>query len=466
MATRFYTAEQLGPNRALTPEGFLACTDVPVARTGTMIYGANEVPVAASADGTIKVHRDDDAVFHPDFLASLVGKSVVNDHPPADVLPENWKQYEVGVGLNPHRGTGMQADLLLMDLLIKDPDAIGDVISGKREISLGYDAEYEEIARGEGRQVDLFGNHIALVDAGRCGSRCAIGDHLPTIKGAVKMATKKTSKSTLDKLLSRISKAFHDKDPEEMKDAMEEMETVKDSMEESDPSEGGVHVHVGGQSKFNDDDHEEYRASNEKEHEEFRKRLDALEGKAKDAEAESETKEKEVKDAEAETKEKESEAKAKDAEIEGDLEEEAPEGTGDKARKARDSAYMEDSFQETVALAEILAPGIRIPTFDHAASPKVTLDAVCQLRRKALDFAYATPEGQSIIEEIHGKELNLSGMKCNAVRSLFKATAAMKKSSNNKSGHRTGDFSQASVKTGPLTLAQLNERNAKLYSNK
>ena len=35
----------------------------------------------------------------------------------------------------------------------------------------------------------------------------------------------------------------------------------------------------------------------------------------------------------------------------GELEYEAPPGTGDKARAAKDSAYLEDSFQDAVAKA-------------------------------------------------------------------------------------------------------------------
>ena len=31
--------EQIGPMQAMTPEGFLLCKDVPIARTGVMTYG-------------------------------------------------------------------------------------------------------------------------------------------------------------------------------------------------------------------------------------------------------------------------------------------------------------------------------------------------------------------------------------------------------------------------------------------
>ena len=175
---RFYTSERLGPKRSLTPEGFLLCEDVPIARCGTMLYADGEVPVTADRDGIIRIHRDPEDVFSPDSVASWNGKPVTYEHPPEKVQTVNWKTYSVGVTLNPHRGDGAVYDneFLYADLLIQDADAVRDVLAGLREVSGGYDAEYEDIAPGEGRQHLIVGNHVALVDRGRCGPKCMIGD--------------------------------------------------------------------------------------------------------------------------------------------------------------------------------------------------------------------------------------------------------------------------------------------------
>ncbi len=45
MTTRFYTVASLSPKRHMTPEGFLICEDVPVARIGEQIYGPDETPI-------------------------------------------------------------------------------------------------------------------------------------------------------------------------------------------------------------------------------------------------------------------------------------------------------------------------------------------------------------------------------------------------------------------------------------
>jgi hypothetical protein len=170
---QFYTVSEISENRALTNEGFLLLKNVPVARTGTQIYGEDEVPIEADGAGMVRVEREEGEVFRPETIASFNGKPVTNDHPPDLVTPENWKELAVGHMQNVHRGEGIDDDLLYADLLITDQDAITAIEDGKVEVSCGYDAEYEQTDIGRGRQYNIIGNHIALVDKGRCGPRCA-----------------------------------------------------------------------------------------------------------------------------------------------------------------------------------------------------------------------------------------------------------------------------------------------------
>jgi hypothetical protein len=66
-------------------------------------------------------------------------------------------------------------------LLITTEKGIELVKAGLREVSCGYDAQYEQIEKGKGRQRDIIGNHVALVTKGRAGSRCTIQDNKPCI---------------------------------------------------------------------------------------------------------------------------------------------------------------------------------------------------------------------------------------------------------------------------------------------
>lgn len=157
--------------------------------------------------------------------------------------------------------------------------------------------------------------------------------------------------------------------------------------------------------------------------------------------------------------------------IEGELELEAPPGTGDKARKARDSAYLEDSWQETVAMAEIIIPGQRFPTFDRAAAPAKGLAAICDLRKRTLDLAHAKPELRGFIDHAVGGDyvVRSKTMDCASTRLLFRTIAGMQRDRNNSGevGHHTNDrgFGGGQGAIGVRSLADLQKKNDEFWAN-
>lgn len=213
---RFYVSEQLSEHIGETPEGFLVCASVPLTRTGVFEYTASEVPVEASLDGMVKIQRDDDEVFAQNTIASFEGKPVTINHPEGMVTPENWSELAHGVVQNVRRGDGEQADLLLGDILITTEKGIELVKSGLREVSCGYDAQYEQIEKGKGKQREIIGNHVALVTKGRAGSRCTIQDSgdkentITTKEDIYKMKAKDLFKRIFPK--SRFADALADED--------------------------------------------------------------------------------------------------------------------------------------------------------------------------------------------------------------------------------------------------------------
>lgn len=149
----------------------------------------------------------------------------------------------------------------------------------------------------------------------------------------------------------------------------------------------------------------------------------------------------------------------------GELEFEAPPGTGDKARRARDSQYLEDSFQDVVSKAEIMAPGIRIPTFDHRAAPLRTARAIFGLRATALDLAYHQPESRGVIDAaLGGRTLDTKRMSYGQTRVLFNSVAAVMASNNNRRATDRGVGSDAhAVTSGNIrSLGDINARNRAL----
>ena len=164
------------------PEGYLLCLNVPVARTGTQEYLPEELgfPDRGQPPGTVSVFRPPEEVFSPEAMASFEGMPVTNDHPPEGVDISNIRALQKGHAHNVCRGSGENADLLLADLIITDPALITAILEeGKREISCGYTYELRE-ENGRYIQRKIRGNHVAVVDAGRAGSRVSIKDHQTT----------------------------------------------------------------------------------------------------------------------------------------------------------------------------------------------------------------------------------------------------------------------------------------------
>lgn len=429
---KFFTVESLGPKRHLTPEGFLVCEDVVLARTGSQTYHRRDIiPPPTEDDSTvIDVARSPEEVFHPLAIASANGKPMANDHPPDGQFIElhNYGDYAVGHILNPHRGTGDDEDVLLGDLLFTDKPTIEDIKDDeKREISLGYSFDFESISPGKGKQVNIRINHGALVNKGRCGPRCRIGDHAETpcnCKDCTDMAKANDRRSMMD----RLRTVFKTGDEKEQEKAVEDLlnkEKGEDSLETGGSESGTTHVHVhmgaGGKgAESEDDDDAPAPAGGEGEPPTWFK-THVEQNNAQFAAIKAVL-------AKLAPEEDEGEEEAMD-----ELEKEAPKDVpAEKARKAGDSTLLADAYQETVAMAEVIAPGIGIPTFDRAAKPRKTLDSIVGLRRQALELAYVQPKTRTFIDDaLGGRTLEARKMSFDSLRTTFRAVGAAVKRVNN-----------------------------------
>jgi Uncharacterized protein conserved in bacteria (DUF2213) len=535
---QFFAPETIGPNRALTPEGFLLCRNVPLARTGEQLYSNSEIGYdAGPANGTARVQRDDEEVFDPDSIASWNGKPVLNDHPPEGgfVTPDNWRGQEIiGTMLNPRRGEGELDGFLVVDMLIKHRAAIDDIEAGKRELSGGYDCKYEHLGGDRFRQIKIIGNHGALVDKGRCGPRCAIGDSAiiqpdrrPLRSGLrsrsaarsydMAVITQDRGRAGGQALARRISRIINDafragstKDEEELdrlrKDAEHEVSMGEEDRRGRDAEIGGesggltegtegenhlhVHVHPGGatETKSAEGDQGEDPSvkpgpgtSSGAEQSGDIAAIKAEVAEIKDilaelADAESEEVElagqegegEEVADRRRGVHDRRARArdkmrgwrKARDADLVQTLEEdpdargEKPPGTGpgaesvsgknpdiiiDRRRRGtkdamtQDSRGLEESFQEVLSRAEVLCPGVRLPTFDAAVTRENTQKRLCGFRRRTLGEAYATDAGRVAIDSVVGSaNFDLRNATCDAVTTLFNSASAVVAAGNSR----------------------------------
>lgn len=432
-----------------TPEGYLVCVGVSIARTGEMIYATGETPIPPGPDGIVKIQRAEQEVFRPETIASFQGKSFTIFHPAEFVDPKSWKDLTVGVIQNVRRGEGAQSSDLVADIMVTAASAIKMVKSGVREVSCGYEAEYIETGIGLGVQKNIIGNHVALVDQGRAGQSYAINDH----KG----------KGSTMKFTDKLKAIFEKAQDEAAKVAADEFPPKKDDKAKDDmPSNAAAAAGGAGYDEM------------VKAVKDLSDKIDQMKPKdasapvvekPKDAETvPSESKPAEMKDEPPSMEERMKKMEdamatlvaSKSTDEAGEEGEEAEDAEEDKDKaKDADEEVSEDAagcmVGDTASRIEILAPGLK-PTGKD-------------VKAQALKACYATKDGKSIIEKFTGgKEVDYSVIP--QVDAVFVGASELLKTERAKalSGTRTFDFKASSLSTqGGPTPEEINKKMAEHY---
>ena len=151
------------------------------ARSGIYKYLGREIDPAGehfAADQVVNVYRPAEEVFDKQSLGSFVGKPITDDHPDKAVTADNWRDLARGTIM----GAAKDGEYVGFDLAFLDAATIKAVDAGKRELSNGYqcdlvieDGEVDGVAY-QAVQRKIRGNHVAVVDKGRAGATCRIGD--------------------------------------------------------------------------------------------------------------------------------------------------------------------------------------------------------------------------------------------------------------------------------------------------
>ena len=220
MAVAYY-GDRISPHMTDTPEGFLICHDVPIARTGPQDYLAREMQLDGDPERVVTVQRHPEDVFEAATLASFEGKPITDGHPPENVGPENYAAYTKGHVQNVRRS----GDYIVADLYINDANLAEEVRNNvKREVSCGYLCSY--VPDGSGyRQSNIRGNHVAVVPKGRAGAAVAIQDTAPEAEKGGKNPMKEFWKS----FLTAFGMAAKDASPEELDTMAETTATALDA---------------------------------------------------------------------------------------------------------------------------------------------------------------------------------------------------------------------------------------------
>ena len=189
-----------GALATVDPEtGFLK-VDARLTRTGVFTY--------SDAEGrTWGELRTDAEVFDADALDSFRLAVVTDNHPQGFVTAATVRDVQIGsVGTDVRR----DGEFVRATIQITDADAIKAIRAGKKELSCGYTARVindhgvaPDGAAYAGRQTEIRGNHVAIVDRGRAGPSCRIldtpGASRTTINGESNMSeTPKTETAPED----------------------------------------------------------------------------------------------------------------------------------------------------------------------------------------------------------------------------------------------------------------------------
>lgn len=435
---KYFTPTKLSENIHETPEGFLICYDVPIGRTGQQVYGAGETPLDTNDEGQTLITRDPDELFNSNTIASFEGKPFTIRHPEEFVNPENWSELAKGVVQNVRKSdtkSDTGEEYLIADILVTDALAIQLVKSGVREVSCGYEAIYESTGKGKGRQTQIVGNHLALVEQGRAGPSYAIMDH------------KYKERSYMSKLAEQM-KSFFSKAVDEAV-ASEKKEKAKDeTVDKKDDKKDAV----------KDDGVSDIVAM-------LKTILEKIEGMKADAPNTEKTTTTAASDEDKDEDDKKD--KAKDDEIptgiedrmkamemalakildklNGEEDEEESEETGDEDEKSSMTG-------DTASRAEILAPGIAI-----------TKDVM----QKAIAAAYSTKDGKSVIESLTGGKAPTFDS-AEKVSNLFIAASEIMKARRGTGLEKTksGLETVNDAMTGPMSPEKLNEMNKAFWSRR
>jgi hypothetical protein len=438
---RFYIEEKLSEHLGETPEGFLICRDVPIAKIGEQIYKADEVPIQPNKDGLVVIKRREEEVFSPDAISSFEGKPFTIDHPDEMVTPENWKDLAHGFVTNVRRGVKEKLDLLVGDIVITTKKAIELVKNGMREISCGYDANYEQLEKGVGIQKDIIGNHIALVMRGRAGHRCSIGDKMCTNCGECKCKTNIKDKEDEEimnfktKLKAVYHKLIKDADFENLPDEEKVdklVEAGSDAIEELPPEKKDVS--------------EEGEVTIGQLNETVNRLIGIIEAFVKSASAIG-TGDEDDPDKKKETEDEDNPDKKEKETEDEDLEKEE--------REKMEAKDCDSVWHDVAYRADLLSPGMRLnkPIKDH----KSVLQGI---KKKALKDSFTTDS--EIISEIVKKD-KIDALSVDAIDIAFIAASEAIKNKNNR---MVRDSISSSAKTVTNDIRSIQERNKKFWGRK
>jgi hypothetical protein len=157
-----------------TAQGYVITTAT-ITRAGPIEYYGHELGLTGSdANKKITVVRTLDELSKPETLASFNGLPFTITHPDdGEVTAADHKDKASGHIAN----TRIEGDEVICDVFLTDAVGIETLEeTGIREVSVGYEPAQLEERGGKFYHINIRGNHVAGVAAGRYGPQCKLND--------------------------------------------------------------------------------------------------------------------------------------------------------------------------------------------------------------------------------------------------------------------------------------------------
>lgn len=136
-----------------------------------------------------------------------------------------------------------------------------------------------------------------------------------------------------------------------------------------------------------------------------------------------------------------------------------------------DSFNMETLWQDAMAKAEIIVPGIRVPTFDGRVSTEITTRRLCAFRRQTLDAALDREDTKQLVADLVdvNSHQQIRHLSCDTTRMAFNVIAGALGAQRNNAMVRSsvGDSRGSGQKqtTGTPSIAEIQRRNKEAWKS-
>lgn len=240
--------------------GFWEIKNNPLTKEGVFLYLGKHIDSTGSKYGIdpnklYNVYRPKSEIEKPSTLNSFEGVPFINEH---DMLGEGCTPTDLKIIAGSVYNIHMDGNVMVGDFKIYSDEIKKLISSGKKELSLGYRASFKKkTGTFEGKPYDFImydikGNHVALVDNGRCGSDVRIFDQAVVFDSLLEIPkmviTKEEMKSVLDGMddatLAKVKEYFDSikvmdkKDPDKSdKKEEDKKESDKDKKDCTDKSD-------------------------------------------------------------------------------------------------------------------------------------------------------------------------------------------------------------------------------------